>query len=148
MLDSFAGTTATGLLAALTAEPSELEHTIQIALCHLYFNIIGILVFYPIPFMRWPIGMAKVFGRKVSKHRWFGPLYLLVGFFLLPVYVFGLSFAPPIVLYIGVIFPAVLVMVTILINVIQAYRPLLLPSVLQNWNFLPKWLRSLQPYDR
>ena len=83
----FKGTTTTGLLAALTAQPSELAPAIQIALCHLFFNVIGILTFYPIPFMRWPIPLAKVFGRKVSKHRWFALVYILLTFFLLPVYV-------------------------------------------------------------
>ena len=81
------GTTTTGLLAALTAEPSELAHAIQIALCHLFFNVIGILTFYPIPFMRWPIPLAKAFGRKVFKHRWFALVYILLTFFILPVYV-------------------------------------------------------------
>ena len=80
----FLGTTTTGLLAALTAEPSQLAHTIQIALCHLYFNLIGILLFYPIPFLRWPIPLAKAFGRKVAKHRWFAFMYILLAFFLLP----------------------------------------------------------------
>ena len=42
---------------------------------------------YPIPFMRWPIPLAKAFGRKVFKHRWFALVYILLTFFILPVYV-------------------------------------------------------------
>ena len=65
----YLGTTTTGLLAALTADAEKLAHTLQISLCHLYFNIIGIMLFYPIPFMRWPVPLAKIFGKKVAKHR-------------------------------------------------------------------------------
>ena len=68
-LGSNIGTTTTGILAALTADPNRLSQTIQLALCHLYFNIFGILIFYPIPWMRWPLPMAQMFAHKVAKHR-------------------------------------------------------------------------------
>ena len=55
-----AGTTTTSLLAALAAGGVHPEAAIQIALVHLMFNITGILLFYPIPFMRWPVAMAQV----------------------------------------------------------------------------------------
>jgi sodium-dependent phosphate cotransporter len=42
---------------------------IQIALCHLFFNVTGILLFYPIPFMRWPIPAAEALGAIVAKYR-------------------------------------------------------------------------------
>ena len=59
-LGSNIGTTSTSLLAALAAGGQHAQSAIQIALVHLMFNIIGILVFYPIPFMRWPIALAQV----------------------------------------------------------------------------------------
>ena len=36
----------------------------------------------------------------------------------------------------------------IIVNVLQTNKPNLLPLVLRSWNFLPKFLRSLEPYDR
>lgn len=68
-LGSNVGTTTTGLLAALAADGDHLRATIQIALCHFFFNISGILLFFPIPFMRWPVPLAKIMGRTVAKYR-------------------------------------------------------------------------------
>ena len=66
---SIAGTTTTGILAALASDSQHLEKTLQIALCHLFFNISGIALYYPIPFMRWPIPVAKILGATVAKYR-------------------------------------------------------------------------------
>ena len=62
---------------------------LQVALCHLIFNITAILIFYPIPFMRWPLGMCKVLGRTTAQFRWFAILYLFVMFFIIPGVVMG-----------------------------------------------------------
>ena len=52
-LGSNIGTTFTSFLAALTQSDSDhFKDTIQGSLIHLFFNIIGVLLFYPIPFMR------------------------------------------------------------------------------------------------
>lgn len=63
----------------------------QIALVHLFFNIFGILLFYPIPFMRFPIPLAKKLGDTTAKYRWFAVLYLILMFFVLPGFIFLLS---------------------------------------------------------
>ncbi|KAB7507126.1 Sodium-dependent phosphate transport protein 2A [Armadillidium nasatum] len=42
----------------------------------------------------------------------------------------------------------IIVVFVVIINLIQKKKRSLLPKVLQNWNFLPKPLRSLEPYDR
>ena len=55
-LGSNIGTTTTSILASFAAEGQYLKPSIQISMVHLLFNISGILLFYPIPFMRWPIG--------------------------------------------------------------------------------------------
>ena len=34
-----------------------------------------------------------------------------------------------------------------LVNVLQARAPKYLPRVLQDWQFLPPYMRSLEPYD-
>ncbi len=90
-LGSNIGTTSTSLLAALAADGKYLRPSIQIALVHLLFNIIGICIFYPVPCMRWPIPLAKALGEKTARYRWFAIAYLILTFFLLPLAVFLLS---------------------------------------------------------
>ncbi|XP_076031370.1 sodium-dependent phosphate transport protein 2B-like [Oratosquilla oratoria] len=147
-LGSNIGTTTTALIASMAGEGTSLKYSIQIALVHLLFNIFGILIFYPIPFMRFPIPMAKVLGNTTAKYRWFAVFYLVLMFFLLPGFVFILSLGGPLV------FPAVgvplllLFLIVILINIMQRKKPELLPFKLRTWTWLPKPLRSLEPYDR
>ena len=69
-------------------------HEQQVALSHLFFNISGILLWYPVPFMRRiPISLAKKMGDTVAKYRWFALVYLVLVYLLFPVSVFGLSLA-------------------------------------------------------
>jgi len=58
---------------------------------HLFFNIFGIMLYYPIPFTRLPIPMCKALGKITANYRWFAILYLILMFFLLPAFVFALS---------------------------------------------------------
>ena len=51
ILGSNIGTTATGFLAALTSS-TNLDEALQIAFCHLFFNISGTMLWYPIPYLR------------------------------------------------------------------------------------------------
>jgi len=148
-LGSNIGTTITSILAALTADAKMIRYTMQIAFCHLFFNITGILIFYPIPFMRRiPLGIAKGLGTITAQYRWFAIFYLIAMFLILPVIVFGLSLAGLYVL-IGVGVPiVVLVIFVVVVNALQRKRPRWLPKILRSWGFLPKPLRSLEPYDR
>jgi sodium-dependent phosphate cotransporter len=57
-----------GLLAAFATD-SNLELTVQMAFCHMFFNLFGILLFYPLPFLRIPLKLAVIFGEKVVKYR-------------------------------------------------------------------------------
>ncbi|XP_063778113.1 sodium-dependent phosphate transport protein 2B isoform X2 [Pseudophryne corroboree] len=146
-LGSNIGTTTTALLAALASPGDTLQNSVQIALCHFFFNISGILIWYPIPFMRVPIRLAKGLGNKTAKYRWFAVVYLILCFFLLPLLVFGLSIAGWQVL-VGVAVPIVFVIiVAIIVNVMQSKCPRFLPGFLKTWNFLPKWMHSLSPWD-
>jgi len=148
-LGSNIGTTITSILAALTADADHIQDTMQISMCHLFFNITGILIFYPIPFMRLiPIGIAKALGTVTSKYRWFAIFYLIALYLLLPLVVFALSLAGYAVL-LGVGIPVlVFFIVIVIVNIIQNKRPHWLPAVLRDWSFLPEPLRSLDPYDR
>uniref|UniRef100_A0A0K2UXF9 Solute carrier family 34 (Type II sodium/phosphate contransporter), member 2 [Xenopus laevis] n=1 Tax=Lepeophtheirus salmonis TaxID=72036 RepID=A0A0K2UXF9_LEPSM len=148
-LGSNIGTTTTGILAALASEGRSFRPALQIALCHLLFNVSGILVFYPIPFMRWPLPMAKVMGKTVAKYRWFAIVYLILSFIVLPLIVFNFSLllGGNLGIYLCII-PLMLISLLItLINILQKRYPNLLPKFLENWNFLPLFMRSLSPYD-
>lgn len=146
-LGSNIGTTTTSILASLAAEGKYLKPSVQIAMVHLFFNIIGILIFYPIPILRIPIPLAKRLGDLTARYRWFAGFYLVFMFFLLPALVFLLSLAGSSALYM-VLAPLLLMALTVaVINLIQNARPQWLPAMLQNWDFLPLWMRSLEPLD-
>lgn len=120
----------------------------QIAFCHLFFNVFGILLWYPLPVTRLPITMARVLGERTAKYRWFAVLYLLLCFLLLPSLVLGLSLAGwRVMAAVGAPFLGVTTFI-VMVNVMQAHSPRHLPTKLRSWDFLPKWMRSLKPLDR
>ncbi|KAM8971356.1 sodium-dependent phosphate transport protein 2B [Sarcophilus harrisii] len=146
-LGSNIGTTTTAILAALASPGSTLHNSLQISLCHFFFNVSGIILWYPVPFMRLPIRLARALGDITATYRWFAIFYLMFCFLLLPLAVFGLSLAGwPILAGVGG--PIILVVLIVLImRVIQARCPQILPKKLQTWDFLPLWMRSLKPWD-
>ncbi|XP_020847990.1 sodium-dependent phosphate transport protein 2B-like [Phascolarctos cinereus] len=146
-LGSNIGTTTTAILAALASPGNTLQSSLQISLCHFFFNISGILLWYPIPFTRLPIRLAKGLGDITATYRWFAIFYLIFFFLLTPLAVFGLSLAGWPVL-VGVGAPILLVLLVVLVmRVLQARCPQILPKKLQTWGFLPLWMHSLQPWD-
>lgn len=146
-LGSNIGTTTTATFAALTADQSKIKETLQLAFCHLLFNISGIIIFYPVPFMRFPIPLARKLGKTTAKYRWFSVVYLLFFFLILPAIVFTLSLAGRL-LFALIMTPLILIFLSVLlINFIQSKFPTLLPPILTTWSFLPTWLISLEPYD-
>ncbi|XP_045906211.1 solute carrier family 34 member 2b [Micropterus dolomieu] len=146
-LGSNIGTTTTAILAAMASPGETLANSLQIALCHFFFNIMGILLWYPIPFTRLPIRLARGLGNHTAKYRWFAAFYLFLCFLVLPVTVFGLSLAGWQVL-VGVGVPIiVLVVFVIIVNVMQSRCPRYLPIVLRSWDFLPRPLHSMAPWD-
>ncbi|CAJ1930953.1 unnamed protein product [Cylindrotheca closterium] len=83
------GTTLTAVLAALLTKPIAM----QVALAHLIFNVAGILIWYPIPFMRSvPLGAARRLGRLTRIWRGFPILYLFVTFIAIPFGILAISF--------------------------------------------------------
>ncbi|XP_028902599.1 sodium-dependent phosphate transport protein 2B [Ornithorhynchus anatinus] len=146
-LGSNIGTTTTAILAALASPGSTLKNSLQISLCHFFFNISGILLWYPIPFTRLPIRLAKGLGDITAKYRWFAVFYLICCFFVAPLAVFGLSLAGWPVL-VGVSTPIVLLLLLVVVlRIMQSRCSRVLPKKLQNWDFLPKWMHSLKPWD-
>ena len=83
------GTTLTAIMAALVSDKVE---SLQVALAHLFFNVTGTVIFYPIPFMRRiPIHAAKQLGRATRFWRGFPIVYIAVMFVILPVCLLALS---------------------------------------------------------
>jgi len=149
-LGSNIGTTTTALLASLavTGTAATFRASVQIALCHLFFNLTGILLFYPIPFMRLPIPMCKFLGDTTAKYRWFAILYMILMFVVLPGVFMGLSFAGTIPVIVVAAIVVILFVFICGVNLLRSKKPSLLPSFLLSWKWLPVWLRSLEPYDR
>jgi solute carrier family 34 (sodium-dependent phosphate cotransporter) len=87
---------------------------------------------------------------RITKYfyRWFALLYIALMFFLIPLYIFALSLAGPVALYIGFLPLAAIFLFAVITNVIQRKFPQHLPEILKNWSFLPLWMRSLDPVDR
>ncbi len=75
------GTTVTSLIAAL----SEPGLALSIAFVHLFFNLIGVFIFFPIPtFRNIPLRLARRLGKASLKNRSIGFVYVLVTFFVVP----------------------------------------------------------------
>ena len=75
------GTTITALLAALFKS----EAAISIAIAHLLFNLIGVLIFLPFNKLRnVPIFLARELGKLTMKYRLIGFIYIILMFFLVP----------------------------------------------------------------
>ena len=82
------GTTITALLAALLST----TEAMQVALAHLFFNISGIIVWYPIPLMRnVPLNAARHLGKATRIWRGVPIVYILVAFLIIPMILLGLS---------------------------------------------------------
>ena len=94
ILGANVGTAARGIMAAVSAYGDNIHSALQLAFCHMFFNISGLILFYPVPAIRrLPLKLARVFGNTTAKHSWFGIMYLTVMYFILPGAVLGLSVA-------------------------------------------------------
>eukprot|EP00980_Cylindrotheca_fusiformis_P007384 scaffold1525_cov142-Cylindrotheca_fusiformis.AAC.184 len=83
------GTTLTGIMAALLGN----AHGMQVALAHLFFNITGIIIWYPFPLMRSiPLGAARALGRATRLSRLFPITYIIFAFILMPLTFLGISY--------------------------------------------------------
>lgn len=77
------GTTVTAFIAVLLYAHS--CEALVIALVHLLFNLLGILLFFPIPGLRQiPLFLANELGKVTIKYRMAGFIYIIATFFLIP----------------------------------------------------------------
>ena len=75
------GTTITALIASFFAT----EAAVSIAIVHLLFNLLGVLLFLPLASVRRiPIGVAALFGQLTHRNRLYGFLYIILMFFIIP----------------------------------------------------------------
>jgi len=147
-LGSNLGTTTTSILASFAAGGDKVQDALQIALVHLLFNLTGIVMFYPVPVMRWPISIARVLGNTTAKYRWLAVVYLTFMFFLFPITMFGLSMAGSVVVIIATTLIIFTLAFSVIVTKLQTNCPSYLPSFLRSWDFLPLALHSLDPWDR
>lgn len=89
ILGSDIGTTITALLAAMVSSKVE---ALQIALCHVFFNVTGVAIWYPLPFIRKiPLAATRKLGSMTRKWRNFPILFIVAVFFILPILLLGIS---------------------------------------------------------
>lgn len=135
------GTTATGILAAMGND--NLNLALQVAFSHLFFNFMGILLWFIIPFMRnIPIELAKGMGNTTAKHRWFAAFYILMAFVIIPLILFGLANAGPGV-FAGIVVPFTLLLIAYLtVLALRKKKPEVLPPWLLEFYWLPEFLKE------
>ncbi len=73
------GTTLTAILAALVTGSFP---ALQTAFAHLFFNIFGIIIWFPLKIV--PISLAKKLGKWASKHRIISIVYVVGLFIIIP----------------------------------------------------------------
>lgn len=143
------GTCITGMLAALAADGSKLEVTLQVAFAHLFFNLCGILLWYVIwPLRVLPINAAKFLGDTTARYRWFALSYIFVMFLCVPAIFVGLSMAGVAAIATFTTLVILIMIFVVVVNTMQTRCKAKLPKAMQTWEFLPAPLRTLEPYDR
>ncbi len=79
------GTTVTALLATLAVSGANAHAGVEIALVHVLFNLSGIALVYPVPFIRrLPLVAARFLARSAVESRKWALLYVLGLFYGLP----------------------------------------------------------------
>ena len=73
-------------------------------------------------------------------------MYLIVMFILFPGFIMGISLNDIVFAVIGIPFLLIIIFIVV-VNIMQRKCPSFLPKVLRNWDFLPLFLHSLEPYD-
>jgi sodium-dependent phosphate cotransporter len=83
------GTTVTGLLASMVSDSVD---ALQVALAHLFFNVTGIVIWYPLPFMRKiPLNGARALGRATRRSKLVPIIYIAIVFFIIPILLLGID---------------------------------------------------------
>ena len=84
------GICITALLAATAITGSNAVFALQIALIHLLYNLIGVIVIYGIPFLKnIPLWCAETLANATVKNKWYAGAYILLVFFFAPIVLIG-----------------------------------------------------------
>jgi solute carrier family 34 (sodium-dependent phosphate cotransporter) len=76
------GTTVTAFIAAWINSNNS---AINIAIAHFLFNLIGVILFFPVPALKKiPIKLSVGLGELTLRHRLVGFLFILLTFFIIP----------------------------------------------------------------
>lgn len=79
------GTTVTALLAAMAVSGPNASFGLQIALVHLFFNLSGLLLIYPVTIMRKiPLKLARIFTKLAMRSRKLTVFWIAILFYGLP----------------------------------------------------------------
>ena len=97
--------------------------------------------------MRWPIFLAKRLGKTSSVYRWFAVVYIIVAFFIIPGFLFAVSFAGVIVALLVLYIMSVIFAAIVAINYLQDHYPNRLPKRMRDWEWLPEPMHGLEPYN-
>ncbi|CAK0888535.1 unnamed protein product [Prorocentrum cordatum] len=131
------GTTVTGMLSALAG--SNVATGMTVAFAHLFFNLIGALIWFPIPAMRAvPLTMARALGSVAADLRWFPVAYIFVVFGIIPGLLLGLSLMHwAALVFVGL--PILLLLIAgSCVFGMRAYHPERLPAALKkDFSFMP-----------
>lgn len=86
------GTTITALLAATAVAGPLAPLAMQIAVVHLLFNVLGIVIIFGLPFLRQlPVRGAEWLAERGQRSSWYVCGYILGVFFVIPLALIGLS---------------------------------------------------------
>ncbi|MCA9473109.1 MAG: Na/Pi symporter [Nitrospirales bacterium] len=86
------GTCVTALLAATAVTGVNAIFALQIALVHLVYNVLGVIVIYGIPFLRnIPLHAAETLADMAVKKKLYVALYIASVFFVVPLLLIGAS---------------------------------------------------------
>lgn len=86
------GTTVTALLSATAVTGDRAFPALQIALVHMFFNLLGVIIIYGIPFLRRiPLDLSERLALAASNNKTVAFVYLIGVFFVVPIGLLGLS---------------------------------------------------------
>lgn len=86
------GTCITALIAALAVTGENAGFALQIALVHLMYNVLGVIIIYGVKFLReLPLILSHKLSEAVAKQKLWGLVYIVGLFFVIPIFVIFLS---------------------------------------------------------
>lgn len=141
-LGSNIGTTVTGILSALTQPTYAIKKSMQLAIVNTLFNLFGVLLWLPLPAMRYPKKLSRKLGEIIFQHKWFLYVYAFSSYVVLPTLVLGLALIPH---WIGlaIFFIPIFILIALysILLIVRKYWMESLPRKLQKFDWFPEWTK-------